>query len=70
MLLYHFLLMCNAFTFDLKKQDIFFFKKNYVDFDFISLIHSYVYIHIAIYYPRIIQQCHIQHSKNLHHLYI
>ena len=52
-LLYHFLIMCTAFVFDLKKQDIF-LVKNYVDFDFISLIHSYVYIHIELYYPRLL----------------
>ena len=39
--------MCNAFVAYLKKQDI---KKSFVDFDFISLIHSYVYINIALCY--------------------
>ena len=32
--------LCNAFVFCLKKQDL--FKKSCVDFDFISLIRSYV----------------------------
>ena len=45
-LLYKFVLMCNAFVFYLKKQDM--FLKSCVDFDFISHIHSYVYIHIAL----------------------
>ena len=48
-LLYKFLLMCNAFVFLLKKQDtffFFFFKKSCFDFDFIYFIHSYVYIYI------------------------
>ena len=39
-LLYEFLLMCNAFVFYLKKPDI--FKKNYVDFDFKSLMFIYI----------------------------
>ena len=43
----HFLLICNAFVFPLKKQD---FKKSCLDFDFISLIHSYVYMNIALCY--------------------
>ena len=47
-LLYKFLLMCNAFVVYLKKQYI--FLKSHVDFDFKSLIYSYVYIHIALYY--------------------
>ena len=41
--------MCNAFVFYLKKQDIF-LKKSCVDFDFISLVFSYAYIHIALCY--------------------
>ena len=44
-LLYNFLLMGNAFVFYQKKQDIFL---SFVDFDFILLIHSYVYIHSAL----------------------
>ena len=47
LLIYNFLFMCNAFVFCLKKQDIF-LEKSCVDLDFISLIHSYVYIHIAL----------------------
>ena len=39
--------MYNAFVFYLRKQDSF---KSCVDFDFISRIHSYVYIHIALCY--------------------
>ena len=37
--------MRNAFVFCLKKPDIF-FRKSCVDFNFISLIHYYVNIHI------------------------
>ena len=60
-LLYNFLFMYNAFDFCLKKQDIF-FRKSFVDFNFISLIHSYVYIHIALCY----QELYLQDScKNL-----
>ena len=58
-LLYKFLFMSNAFVFCLKKQDIF-FRKSCVDFDFISLIHSYVYIHIALCY----QEFYLQDSCN------
>ena len=43
----NFLFMCNAFVFCLKKQAIF-FRKSCADFNFISHIHSYVYIHIAL----------------------
>ena len=39
--------MCNAFVFCLKKQDIF-LEIAVLIFNFISLIHSYVYIHIAL----------------------
>ena len=52
MLLYKFLLLCNAFVFCLKKQNIF-FRKSCVDFNFISLIHSYVYIHKALCYQKL-----------------
>ena len=56
-LLYNFLLIRNAFVFCLKKQGI---KKSCVDFDFILLIHSYVYIHIAFCY----QEFHLHDSCN------
>ena len=57
--------MCNAFVFYLKKQDI--FSKRSVDFDLISVIHSYLYIHIALCYLEFCLQdsCNIlamQHS--------
>ena len=51
--------MCNAFLFCLKKQDIF-LKKNCVDFNFISLNYSYVYIHTALCY----QELYLQDSRN------
>ena len=51
--------MRNAFVFCLKKQDIS-FRKNCVDFNFISLIHSYVNIHIALCY----QELYLQDSFN------
>ena len=57
-LLYKFLLMCNAFVFYLKKQDI--KKRSCVDFDFISLIHYYVYTPIALCY----QEFCLQESCN------
>ena len=52
--------MCNAFACCLKKQDIFLEKKSCVDFNFISLIHSYVYMHIALCY----QELDLQDSCN------
>ena len=57
--------MCNAFVFGLKKRDIFFFGGGgggvgCADFNFISLIHSYVYIHIALCY----QELYLQNSCN------
>ena len=58
-LLYTFLFMCNAFVFCLKKQDIF-FRKSCFDFNFISLIHSYVYIYIALCY----QELYLKDSRN------
>ena len=51
--------MRNASVFCLEKQDIYFIKKC-VDFDFISLIHSYVYIHIVLLY----QELYLQDSCN------
>ena len=51
--------MGNAFVFCLKKQDIF-FRKSFVDFNFISPIHSYVYIHTALCY----QELYLQDSCN------
>ena len=73
--LYNFLSMCNAFG-SVWRSKIFFFRKSCVDFDFISLIHSYVYIHIALCYqglylqdPVIIWPCHILYSENYHHLF-
>ena len=57
-LLYNFIVMCNAFVFCLKKQDN--FRKSCVDFNFISLIHSYVYVHIALCY----QELYLQDSSN------
>ena len=52
--------MCNAFVFCLKKQDIFFLEKKCFEFNFISLIHSYVYVHIALCY----QELYLQDSCN------
>ena len=52
-LLYKLLLLCNVFVFYMKKQDFFLKKKSCVDFHFISLIHSYVYIHIALCYQEL-----------------
>ena len=54
--------MCNAFVFCLKKQDIFFWGGggSCVDFNFITLIHSYVYLHIALCY----QELYLQDSYN------
>ena len=76
--LYNFLFTCNAFVllfFCLKKQDIC-FRKSCVDFNFISLIHSYVYIHIALCYqelyiqdPVIIRSCQILYCENYHQLF-
>ena len=51
-LLYNFLFMRNAFVFCLKKQDIFGGNAVLILF-FISLIHSYVYIHIALCYQEL-----------------
>ena len=69
--------MCNAFVFCLKKQDN--FRKSCVDFNFISLIHSYVYIHIALQRfviknyiyktPVIIWPCPILYNENYHQLF-
>ena len=59
--------MRNAFVFYLKKQDIFFVQNSFVDFDLISLIHSYVYVQIqnSVYKtPVIIWPCHILYSEN------
>ena len=53
--------MCNVFVFCLKKQYIYFFK-SFVDFEFISLIHSYVYINIALCY----QEFYLQVSCNIY----
>ena len=36
--------------FFLTEEAIYIFRKSCVDFNFISLIHSYVYIHIALCY--------------------
>ena len=47
--------MCNAFVFCLKKQDIF-LEKSYVDLNFILLVHSYVYKHIALCYQELYLQ--------------
>ena len=67
MLLFNFQLMCKAFVFCLKKQDIFLKKQCCVDFDFISLIHSYLFMHIALcyqeFYNVIIWPCHILYSE-------
>ena len=54
-LLYNFLFTCNTFCFFcLKKIGIFFLeKKNCVDFNCISLIHSHVYLHIALCYKEL-----------------
>ena len=51
--------MRNASVFCLEKQDIY-FKKSCVDFDFISLIHSYFNIHIVLMY----QELYLQDSSN------
>ena len=48
------------FVFCLKKQDILFLEKSCVDFNFISLNHSYVCIYIALYY----QELYLQDSCN------
>ena len=45
--------------FFLKKQDVC-FRKSCVDFNFISHVHSYVYIHIALCY----QELYFQDSCN------
>ena len=75
MFLYNFLFMCNAFVFHLKKQDIF-FRNSCVDFNFISLIHSYVYI--ALCYQELdlqnfsyndLAMRHILYSENYHQLF-
>ena len=47
--------MYNAFVFCLKKQDIV-LKKGLVDFNFITLIHSNVYTHIALCYRELYLQ--------------
>ena len=74
--LYYFLLMCNAFVICLNKQNIFFLK-SCVDFEFISLIHSFVYMHISLCYqelfyktPVISLPFYILYSKNHHHAFI
>ena len=51
--------MCNTFVFSLKKQG-FLFRKSCVDFNFITHIHSYVYIHIAFCY----QELYLKDSCN------
>ena len=43
--------MCNAFF--LSEEANFLKKKCFVDSNFISLIHSYVYIHIALCYQEL-----------------
>ena len=48
-LLNNFLFMCNAFVFCLKKQYLFFLEKA-------VLIHSYVYIYIALCYQELYLQ--------------
>ena len=54
-LLYNFLFTCNTFVVVvfLSKEDRYFFRKKCVDFICISLIHSYVYIHIALCYQEL-----------------
>ena len=42
------------------KEAKYFFRKNCVDFNYISLIHSYVYIHIALCY----QELYLQDTCN------
>ena len=67
--------MYNAFVFCLKKQDIV-LKKGLVDFNFITLIHSNVYTHIALVIenyiyktPVLIWTCHILYSENYHQFF-
>ena len=62
--------------FSVWRSKIFFFRKSCVDFNFISLIHSYVYLHIALCYQElfyktlvIIWPCHIRYSENYHQLF-
>ena len=52
--------MCNAFVFCQKKQYIFLEKAVCTDFNFKSLIHACVYIHIALCY----QELYLQDSCN------
>ena len=42
--------LCEMHLFSVWRSKIIFFRKNCVDFNFISLFHSYVYIHIALFY--------------------
>ena len=57
--------MCNAIVFSLKMQDIF-LEKSCVDFNFISLIHSYVIKNYIYKTPVVIWPCHILYSENFH----
>ena len=74
-LLYNFLFMRNAYCF-LSEEAGYFFRKSCVDFNFISLIHFYVYIHIALCYQELYIQdscknwpCNILYSKNYQQLF-
>ena len=66
-LLYNFLFMCNAFV-SVWRSKIF-FRKSCVDFNFISLIHSYVIKNHIYITPVIIWPCHILFSENNHQLF-